>query len=253
MKSPGAVLPFYLYHNDAGAFSLNGAIGSALYTYFDGNSYSDHLSFRGFAQTAAPDDDVNQIGYDFGYVYQVVNAAPEQFWFLFSSFPFQLGSQPGVTHYRLYTSVDGQSWQRWKTTSGTTRAATTPPPSTVPPGPTPPNTTSSIPQSRLDEMRKALEDFLNGAHIAQGNEGEVSVEQFDFTGGKINFKIKAHHSQKWGPGLYAYQVDTYFQGSYDPFDSSSVANFQLCVALPSQAGGGQACVNLGDIAALLMA
>jgi len=125
-----------------------------------------------------------------------------------------------------------------------------PPPSpnsnTTPnPNPTPPS------QTKMDSMKSTLEKFLS-SELAQGNEGKATIEKFEFKDGKIKFDVKIRHRHKTN-GVILYSVNTNVSGEFNPSDLTSIKNTKLCSNLPPALGGGEICITLEQVAALLAA
>jgi hypothetical protein len=114
-----------------------------------------------------------------------------------------------------------------------------PPPYTPPEPPAPPAEPET---DTLKRVKLALEAALNG--LALGNKGSASLDKFDVTGSKVDFKARVRHRQVNNTPLgkvTLYDVTTHAEGSFDITVPASL-KFQVCVDKPSIAGGGKICL-----------
>lgn len=102
---------------------------------------------------------------------------------------------------------------------------------------------------RGTEVARILEDYLDH-HLAQGNEGDASIEQLDLEGTVLRFKFRIRHRQVtkvFGQKIVVYDVTTPINGKVD-LKNPNPDDVELCVETPI----GKFCLSIADLVPIIV-
>lgn len=117
----------------------------------------------------------------------------------------------------------------------------------IPPIPTPPGPFEI--DLRNTAVASNLQSILND--MAQGNEGEASIQRLELDGNVLRFRVRVRHRHSWGFAT-AYSLTTYAEGNVNVL-SPSPSSVNICADLPTYLGGGQVCRSIEQIVTMAAA